>query len=178
MTEFYTKDQADSLALEIATSIRQSTSTTRIKNVVADMEIAKVASDLGGFVAHLDEGYTGIINEFKRTVPKLVMSFSKFPGSTFTDTIEINGVMYNEDRSIDLATYESLGSSEGLDQLDMKYDSVNNSITFKNNTSEDLAVKIYTNNENYYTMYPGSDTTPNWDVVFKLKASTAFGGDF
>ena len=67
MTEFYTKEQTDNLAVEIGENIRQSTSATRIKNIIEDMGVAKAASDLEAFVAHLDEGYTGIINEFKKT---------------------------------------------------------------------------------------------------------------
>ena len=34
MTEFYTKEQTDNLALEIGENIRQFTSATRIKNLI------------------------------------------------------------------------------------------------------------------------------------------------
>lgn len=180
MTEFYTKEQADNLAVEIGENIRQSTSDTRIKNIIEDMGVAKAASDLEAFVAHLDEGYTGIINEFKRTTPKLIMSISKMERSPFNNAIEINGVMYNEDRAIDLASYSHPGGDiSGLGQLDLNYDLNTHSLAFKNKTNNTLEIKIYTANEDFYVRTPGSDTTSSWDIVFKLKTNqNNFGGDF
>ena len=176
MTEFYTKEQTDNLAVEIGENIRQSTSATRIKNIIEDMGVAKAASDLEGFVAHLDEGYTGIINEFKRTTPKLIMSFSKMERSPFNNAIEINGVMYNEDRAIDLASYSHPeGDLSGLGQLDLNYDLSTHSLAFKNKTNNTLEIKIYTQNENFVAWTPGSDTTASWDIVFKLKTNQRGG---
>lgn len=177
MTEFYTKEQTDNLAVEIGENIRQSTSAVRIKSLIEDMGVAKAASDLEAFVAHLDEGYTGIINEFKKTSPKLIMSFSKHNQNPFNNAIEIDGVMYNEDKAIDLASYNPEGDIGGLSQLNLSYDLNTNSLTFKNNTDHDLAIKIYTENENFVPQTPGSDTTDSWDIVFKLKTNqNDFGG--
>ena len=182
MTEFYTKEQTDNLAVEIGENIRQSTSATRIKNIIEDMGVAKAASDLDleAFVAHLDEGYTGIINEFKKTTPKLIMSFSKMERVPFNNAIEINGVMYNEDRAIDLASYSHPGGDiSGLGQLDLNYDLNTHSLAFKNKTNNTLEIKIYTANENFFASTPGSDTTASWDIVFKLKTNqNNFGGGF
>ena len=180
MTEFYTKEQTDNLALEIGENIRQFTSATRIKNLIEDMGVAKAAPNLEAFVAHLDEGYTGIINEFKRTTPKLIMSISKMERAPFNNAIEINGVMYNEDRAIDLASYSHPGGDlSGLGQLDLNYDLNTHSLAFKNKTNNTLEIKIYTENENFSARTLGSDTTASWDIVFKLKTNqNNFGGDF